>query len=97
MRVDFWSKMRPKRDGLWIHIVWKNGFECDGLFPSYDLLEIRSSITFYGRDEKGNFNYQNTVYLPFANVSRIEVLAVIGAVAKRQREKCRVLKQSSTL
>ena len=73
---------RPKSDGLWVRLLFRDGEEIEGLLPN-DLLQVENrGYTLTPPDP--NTNTQK-IFVPRAALESLKVLGVIGSPVHRRR------------
>ena len=72
---------RPKANGLWIRLRFRDGESVEGLMPN-DLLQVDSGLTIVPPDP----TFQNQrIYVPRQALQTVEVLGVIGSSLRRKK------------
>ena len=75
---------RPRVEGLWLRLRFRDGETLEGLMPNYLSLVRPEGYFLNPPDTRGNVQ---RIFAPRAAVSELTVLAVIGsAAAKRRRQ-----------
>ena len=73
---------RPKMEGLWVNLRFRDGELLEGILPNNLLLVELAGFTVIPPDPYGN---QQRVFIPRAALQTIEVLGVVGSpLAKRK-------------
>jgi hypothetical protein len=81
-RKNFLS--RPKLDGLWVKLRFRDGDEMEGLVPN-DLLELLDTgVRLTPPDLHGNSLW---IFIPRPALSEMKVLGVVGVARRAPREK----------
>jgi Family of unknown function (DUF6982) len=75
---------RPKSDGLWIRMRFRDEETLEGLLPN-DLLQV-SDLGFMMTPPDPNANIQK-IFVPRAALDAIQVLGVIGSAVHRRRSR----------
>jgi hypothetical protein len=75
---------RPKMEGLWIRLQFRDGGLLEGVIPNNLLHVERYGLTVIPPDPNGN---TQRVFVPRAALSSAEVLGVVGSPLRRQRAK----------
>lgn len=74
---------RPRVEGLWVRLRFRDGETVEGLMPN-DLTLVRAEGFFLNPpDLRGNVQ---RIFVPRSGLSELSVLAVIGSTAKRHRQ-----------
>jgi len=72
---------RPKTNGLWLRLRFRDGESIEGLMPN-DLLQINGGFTIVPPDP----TYQNQrIFLPRQALQAVQVLGVIGSPLRRKK------------
>jgi hypothetical protein len=72
---------RPKMEGLWVRLQFRDGEVIEGVMPN-NLLQIeRYGFSFVPPD---SFSNQQRVFVPRESLKAVEVLGVIGSPLKRK-------------
>jgi hypothetical protein len=75
---------RPKMEGLWVSLRFRDGEEMEGVLPN-NLLQIEvHGFAFIPPDPYGN---TQRVFVPRAALRAVEVLGVVGSPLKRRKTK----------
>ncbi len=73
---------RPKLDGLWVRLTFRDGESYEGVM-SNDLLQLGDpGVTFSPPDANSN---TQRIYVPLAALRELKVLGVIGTPANRRK------------
>jgi hypothetical protein len=73
---------RPKMEGLWVNLRFRDGDQMEGMLPNNLLLVESTGFTVIPPDPLGN---QQRLFVPRASLQAIEVLGVVGSpLAKRK-------------
>ncbi len=76
--------VRPKLDGLWIRLIYRDGEQQEGVIPN-DLLVLEGSgFTLTTPDFLGN---NQKAFIPKTSVKEVQVLGVVGSPLKRPVKK----------
>jgi hypothetical protein len=73
---------RPKMDGLWVRLQFRDGDVLEGVMPN-NLLQIEHygvSVT-----PPDSFSNQQRVFVPRGSLRSVEVLGVVGSPLKRKK------------
>ena len=73
---------RPKLDGLWLRLKFKDDEILDGILPNDLLLMTENGFTITPPDPYAN---SQKIFVPKAALAELTVLAVIGSPIKRRR------------
>jgi hypothetical protein len=73
---------RPKSEGLWVRLLFRDGDFLDGLLPN-NLLQL-SPHGFYVAPPDASSNNQK-IFIPRAALTELKVLGVIGSPLKRRK------------
>jgi hypothetical protein len=74
---------RPRVEGLWVRLRFRDGETVEGLMPN-DLTLVRAEGFFLNPpDTRGNVQ---RIFVPRSGLSELTVLAVIGSASKRHRQ-----------
>jgi hypothetical protein len=73
---------RPRSDGLWIRLRFKDGEVIEGLLPNDLLQQIPEGFLINPPDQRSN---TQRVFVPRTALESVTVLAVIGAAHRRRR------------
>jgi uncharacterized protein DUF6982 len=75
---------RPKMDGLWVRLVFREGDVLEGVLPN-NLLQLEHyGFTVIPPDSYGN---RQRVFVPRAALKSVEVLGVVGSPLTRRKPK----------
>jgi Family of unknown function (DUF6982) len=75
---------RPKMDGLWVRLAFRDGDVMEGVLPN-NLLQLEHyGFTFIPPDSYGN---RQRVFVPRAALRSVEVLGVVGSPLTRRKAK----------
>lgn len=77
---------RPKQDGLWIRVNFRDGDVLEGVLPNNLLLMEANGLTLTPPDPNGN---AQRVFVPRTALSNLTVLGVIGSPVRRTRRRRR--------
>ena len=72
---------RPRTDGLWIRLRFKDGEVVEGLLPNDLLQQIPEGFLLIPPDRRSN---TQRIFVPRTALESINVLAVIGAASRRR-------------
>lgn len=73
---------RPKTEGLWINLRFRDGASVEGIIPNDLMLLESTGFTVIPPDSSGN---QQRLWVPRASLIAVEVLGVVGSpLAKRK-------------
>jgi len=73
---------RPKMDGLWVRLVFRDGDVMEGVMPN-NLLQIEQyGVSVTPPDSLSN---QQRVFVPRESLRSVEVLGVVGSPLKRKK------------
>jgi hypothetical protein len=72
---------RPRTDGLWIRLRFKDGEVVEGLLPNDLLQQIPEGFLLIPPDQRSN---TQRIFVPRTALESINVLAVIGAASRRR-------------
>ncbi len=75
---------RPKMEGLWVRLGFRDGDFMEGVLPNNLLLLDPHGFTVVPPDSYGN---QQRVFVPRASLASVEVLGVIGSPLTRRKAK----------
>jgi len=75
---------RPKMEGLWIRLRFRDGDLMEGVIPNNLLLLEHYGITVVPPDSYSN---QQRVFVPRASLESVEVLGVVGSPLKKAKAK----------
>lgn len=75
---------RPKMEGLWIRLRFRDGDLMEGVIPNNLLLLEHYGITVVPPDSYSN---QQRVFVPRASLESVEVLGVVGSPLKKPKAK----------
>ena len=75
---------RPKREGLWVRMRFRDGDLMDGVIPN-DLLQLESRGFSVIPPDPGFQNQR--VFVPKTALTSIEVMGVIGSAARKRKAK----------
>jgi hypothetical protein len=75
---------RPKMEGLWISLEFRDGQVMEGILPNNLLQLDPSGFTITPPDTHGN---AQRIFVPKAAVRSVQVLGVVGSPLKRRRPK----------
>lgn len=75
---------RPKMDGLWVRLVFRDGAVMEGVMTNNLLQLERYGFTLIPPDSYGN---RQRVFVPRAALDSLEVLGVVGSPLKRAKAK----------
>lgn len=75
---------RPKMEGLWVRLRFRDGDLMEGVIPNNLLLLEHYGFTVVPPDAYSN---QQRVFVPRASLQAVEVLGVVGSPLKRQKAK----------
>ena len=75
---------RPKMDGLWVRIKFRDGEVMDGILPNNLLINEVHGFTVVPPDPYSN---NQKLFLPRAALSELQVLGVVGSPLRRPRPK----------
>jgi hypothetical protein len=75
---------RPKMEGLWVNLRFRDGDELEGILPNNLLLVESAGFTVIPPDPLGN---QQRLFVPRASLQAIEVLGVVGSPLARRKAK----------
>jgi hypothetical protein len=75
---------RPKMEGLWIRLRFRDGDLMEGVIPNNLLLLEHYGITVVPPDSYSN---QQRVFVPRASLEAVEVLGVVGSPLKKPKAK----------
>ena len=75
---------RPKMQGLWVSLQFRDGERIEGMVPNNLLLLETIGITITPPDPFGN---QQRIFVPRTSLAAVEVLGVVGSPLKKRRPK----------
>ena len=75
---------RPKLDGLWVRLTYRDGDELEGVVPNSLLGIERAGFTLTPPDFTGN---NQKAFVPRAAIREVQVLGVVGSPLKRGTKK----------
>jgi hypothetical protein len=75
---------RPKTEGLWVRLRFRDGDVMEGVMPNNLLLVEHYGFTVVPPDSYSN---QQRVFVPRLSLAGVEVLGVVGSPLKRQKPK----------
>jgi len=85
---------RPKLDGLWLRMKFKDDEVMDGILPNNLLLVAQTGFTITPPDPYAN---SQKIFVPKAALAELAVLGVIGSPIKRRRAAAAVPKEQISL
>jgi hypothetical protein len=75
---------RPKMQGLWVSLQFRDGDRMEGIVPNNLLLLDANGITVTPPDPFGN---QQRIFVPRTSLTSVEVLGVVGSPLKKRKAK----------
>ena len=75
---------RPKMQGLWVSLQFRDGDRMEGIVPNNLLLLEPTGITITPPDPFGN---QQRIFVPRTSLAAVEVLGVVGSPLKKRKAK----------
>ncbi len=75
---------RPKMEGLWVRLRFRDGDLMEGVIPNNLLLLEHNGITVVPPDSYSN---QQRVFVPRSSLETVEVLGVVGSPLKKPKAK----------
>jgi hypothetical protein len=75
---------RPKMQGLWVSLQYRDGDRLEGIIPNNLLLLEHNGITVTPPDPFGN---QQRIFVPRTSLASVEVLGVVGSPLKKRKAK----------
>jgi hypothetical protein len=75
---------RPKMQGLWVGLQFRDGDRLEGIVPNNLLLLEANGITITPPDPFGN---QQRIFVPRTSLISVEVLGVVGSPLKKRKAK----------
>jgi hypothetical protein len=85
---------RPKTDGLWVRMTFRDGDVLDGILPNNPLLWERQGYSFTPPEPYSN---NQKVFVPREALSSMSVLGVVGSPLTRKPSKKADLRDQPTL
>ena len=75
---------RPKMQGLWVSLQFRDGDRLEGIIPNNLLLLETQGVTVTPPDPFGN---QQRIFVPRTSLASVEVLGVVGSPLKKRKAK----------
>lgn len=75
---------RPKLDGLWVHLRFRDGDEMEGVVPNDLLIMLGAGVQLTPPDLHGNVV---RMFIPRSALTEMKVLGVVGAARRPQSKR----------